>query len=125
MKAMSISQCSTCFERSIAPRDPSGGGSREGGVMIRGAMMTMYDGRWVWHRGLEDACNGNTAHRAELSGMVVIDDCPDCDLDWMLGRAKRGLGPLECRVDVGSDILLMHSKHLVLSLRIAAVAPEA
>lgn len=56
----------------------------------------------------------HTAHRAELSGMVVIDDCSDCDLDWMLGRAKRGLGPLGCRVDVGSDILLMHSKHLVL-----------
>jgi hypothetical protein len=52
--------------------------------------------------------------------MVVIDDCPDCDLDWMLGRAKRGLGPLGCRVDVGSDILLMHSKHLVLSLRLVA-----
>jgi hypothetical protein len=50
MKAMSISQCSTCFERSIAPRDPSGGGSWEGGVMIRGAMMAMYDGRWDWHR---------------------------------------------------------------------------
>jgi hypothetical protein len=72
MKAISISQCSTCFERSIPPRDPSGGGSREGGVMVRGAKMAMYDRRCEWHRGLEDACNGNTAHRAELSGMVVV-----------------------------------------------------
>lgn len=44
MKARSISQCSTCFERSIPPRDPSGGGSPGGGVMIRVAKMAMYDG---------------------------------------------------------------------------------